>query len=127
VESLVLGLVLGLVAALGGAATVWVGWVSRENRLESNLLIGVHTPTTHRHPEAWDAAQLAAGPMEIVAGLILSAGGAVSLAVLPFDRTMSIALSLFALLAAMAFGLVAFFIGARAGRRAASQLTAGPR
>ncbi len=123
----VLGLGLGLVAMLGGVATVGIGRRSRENRLESSRLIGVRTPTTRRHPEAWSAAQLAAGPMEIVAGSILATGGVGALVFLPFNRTTSIALSLFALLAALAFGVVAFYIGARAGRLAASQLNPGPR
>lgn len=118
---------LALLNVVGGIVTVMIGVRSRSASLRRSLLIGVRTPTTLRHHEAWTAAQMAAGPMEVLTGMIMVAGGATALVILVRRPVLSVAVSIFTLLAAIAFGIVAYVIGARAGRIAADGIAKGPR
>jgi uncharacterized membrane protein len=102
-----------IVLVLAGLFIVWLAIRSWQGRLTRNYVAGVRTPSTMRSDEAFRAANKAAAPFTLVAGLLFAVTGVVA-AVVPL-HTATVVLPTGVVVAGV-LAVIGGVIGVRAAR-----------
>lgn len=111
----VFGMVVGIVLIVLGLAALLLGLLAFTKRLPGNSVVGLKVPEVRKSPEVWSEAHRVAGPMWMVAGVILNFAGLIALRAHGWVWILPVLLILVA--------LVAMSLGSNFGARAAVVLS----